>query len=382
MKKRVNFFKPLIDKKEINNVTSVLRSGWLTNGSKTIKFENEVKKFIGCKYAIAVNSCTNGLYAVLHAHNFKRGDEIITTPMTFISTIHNLYHYGIKIKLVDINLENLSFDNKILRKAISKKTKGILINHYGGMPNNINEVIRICKNKKLKIIEDAATVFGAKINNEMIGSNKKTISVFSFYSNKIITTGEGGVITTSNKKIANKLRTLISCGISKNPWQRTSTRGLSWKYDVKNIGFKFNFTDLQAAIGLEQLKKLPKIIKYRKILRREYCKLLENLEKNGKIKLFRNSKNYSFSEYIFPIFIYNNKRDDLVKFLRQKKIDTTVHYIPANKLSFYKKKFSKFKLHKTNQAFNSLLSLPFHNKLKKKDLSFITSQVIAFFKSS
>ena len=141
---------------------------------------------------------------------------------------------------------------------------------------------------------------------------------------------------------------------------------MSWKYDVKNIGFKFNFTDLQAAIGLEQLKKLPKIIKYRKILRREYCKLLENLEKNGKIKLFRNSKNYSFSEYIFPIFIYNNKRDDLVKFLKQKKIDTTVHYIPANKLSFYKKKFSKFKLHKTNQAFNSLLSLPFHNKLKKK----------------
>ena len=380
MKKRVKFFQPIIDKREINSITSVLRSGWLTNGIKTIKFENQIKKFIGSKYAIAVNSCTNGLYAVLHAYNFKRGDEIITTPMTFISTIHNLYHYGLKIKLVDINLENLSFDNEILKKAISKKTKGILVNHYGGIPNNINEIIRVCKNKKLKIIEDAATVFGAKINNKMVGSSTKTVSVFSFYSNKIITTGEGGVITTSNKKIANKLRTLISCGISKNPWQRSSSSGLSWKYDVKNIGFKFNFTDLQAAIGLEQLKKLPKIIKYRKILRKEYCKLLQSLEKTGKIKLFRNVKNVSFSEYIFPIFIHNNKRDNLIKFLKQKKIDTTVHYIPANKLSFYKKKFSRFNLDKTNLAFKGLLSLPFHNKLKKRDLKFIANQLNAFFK--
>ena len=380
MKKRVKFFQPIIDKREINSITSVLRSGWLTNGIKTIKFENQIKKFIGSKYAIAVNSCTNGLYAVLHAYNFKRGDEIITTPMTFISTIHNLYHYGLKIKLVDINLENLSFDNEILKKAISKKTKGILVNHYGGIPNNINEIIRVCKNKKLKIIEDAATVFGAKINNKMVGSSTKTVSVFSFYSNKIITTGEGGVITTSNKKIANKLRTLISCGISKNPWQRSSSNGLSWKYDVKNIGFKFNFTDLQAAIGLEQLKKLPKIIKYRKILRKEYCKLLQSLEKTGKIKLFRNVKNVSFSEYIFPIFIHNNKRDNLIKFLKQKKIDTTVHYIPANKLSFYKKKFSRFNLDKTNLAFKGLLSLPFHNKLKKRDLKFIANQLNAFFK--
>ena len=380
MKKRVKFFQPIIDKREINSITSVLRSGWLTNGIKTIKFENQIKKFIGSKYAIAVNSCTNGLYAVLHAYNFKRGDEIITTPMTFISTIHNLYHYGLKIKLVDINLENLSFDNEILKKAISKKTKGILVNHYGGIPNNINEIIRVCKNKKLKIIEDAATVFGAKINNKMVGSNTKTVSVFSFYSNKIITTGEGGVITTSNKKIANKLRALISCGISKNPWQRSSSSGLSWKYDVKNIGFKFNFTDLQAAIGLEQLKKLPKIIKYRKILRKEYCKLLHSLEKTGKIKLFRNLKNVSFSEYIFPIFIHSNKRDNLVKFLKQKKIDTTVHYIPANKLSFYKKKFSRFNLDKTNLAFKGLLSLPFHNKLKKRDLKFIANQLNAFFK--
>ena len=380
MKKRVKFFQPIIDKREINSITSVLRSGWLTNGIKTIKFENQIKKFIGSKYAIAVNSCTNGLYAVLHAYNFKRGDEIITTPMTFISTIHNLYHYGLKIKLVDINLENLSFDNEILKKAISKKTKGILVNHYGGIPNNINEIIRVCKNKKLKIIEDAATVFGAKINNKMVGSSTKTVSVFSFYSNKIITTGEGGVITTSNKKIANKLRALISCGISKNPWQRSSSSGLSWKYDVKNIGFKFNFTDLQAAIGLEQLKKLPKIIKYRKILRKEYCKLLQSLEKTGKIKLFRNVKNVSFSEYIFPIFIHNNKRDNLIKFLKQKKIDTTVHYIPANKLSFYKKKFSRFNLDKTNLAFKGLLSLPFHNKLKKRDLKFIANQLNAFFK--
>ena len=385
MKKKIKFFIPSINEKEINNVKNVLKSGWLTNGKKTIEFEKKIKKFIGSNYAIAVNSCTNGIFAVLHALNFKKGDEIITTPMTFVSTIHNLYSYGLNIKLVDINLDDLSFDENILKKSITKKTKGILINHYGGMPTNTKNIIQISKKYKIKLIEDAATVFGAKINNQMIGSNPDIVSVFSFYSNKVITTGEGGVITTCNRKIAEKLKVLISCGISKTPWQRSKGKsGLNWRYEVNSLGFKFNFTDLQASIGIEQLKKIQSILKYRKILRKYYFQYLKNLEKKGCIKVFRNKKNISFSEYIFPIILKRNKnfRDNLISFLNKNNINTSVHYIPANKHKFYKKVIRKYDLKRSDYAFDNLISLPFHNYLSKSDIKYISKKIEQFFEKN
>jgi len=148
MLKKYQIYKPSFDEKERNSIWSTLKSNWLVNGPKTLKFENQIKKNLKTKNAIAVNSCTSGLFVALHAIGLKKGDEVITTPLTFVSTIHNLYNYGLKIKLIDINMEDLSIDLDVLKKNISKKTKCILVNHYGGIPAKIDEIIPFCKKKK------------------------------------------------------------------------------------------------------------------------------------------------------------------------------------------------------------------------------------------
>tara|TARA_Y100000590_G_C15730205_1_gene1016670 strand:- start:1003 stop:2160 length:1158 start_codon:yes stop_codon:yes gene_type:complete len=383
MKKKFQVFRPSINKIEINSLIKVMKSGWLTSGNVTLKFENEVRKTLKVKNAIAVNSCTNGIFAALHALGLKKNDEVITTPLTFVSTIHNLFNFGLKIKLVDINLDDFSLSAKILEKNISSKTKCVLITHYGGIPANIKEIIKICKRKNIKVIEDAATAFGAKLNNKNIGSFNNSIAVFSFYANKIITTGEGGVITLNNNRIAKKIRNLISCGIDKDPWQRSLAKK-SWFYKVPIYGFKYNFTDLQASIGLEQIKKLKKIQHYRRQLRKLYDKELKPLYDNQiLIKNYKNKKSV-YSEYIYTLLINENytnlKRDNLIMFLKKKNINCTVHYIPANKHLFYKYKFNNFKLTNSDYVFNNILSIPFHNNISMKDAVYIAREIKKFFK--
>lgn len=383
MKKKFQVFRPSINKIEINSLIKVMKSGWLTSGNVTLKFENEVRKTLKVKNAIAVNSCTNGIFAALHALGLKKNDEVITTPLTFVSTIHNLFNFGLKIKLVDINLDDFSLSAKILEKNISSRTKCVLITHYGGIPANIKEIIKICKRKNIKVIEDAATAFGAKLNNKNIGSFNNSIAVFSFYANKIITTGEGGVITLNNNRIAKKIRNLISCGIDKDPWQRSLAKK-SWFYKVPIYGFKYNFTDLQASIGLEQIKKLKKIQHYRRQLRKLYDKELKPLYDNQiLIKNYKNKKSV-YSEYIYTLLINENytnlKRDNLIMFLKKKNINCTVHYIPANKHLFYKYKFNNFKLTNSDYVFNNILSIPFHNNISMKDAVYIAREIKKFFK--
>ena len=334
------------------------------------------------KNAIAVNSCTNGIFASLHALNLKKNDEVITTPFTFVSTIHNLFNFGLKIKLIDINFNDFSMDPEKLKKSITSKTKCVVVTHYGGIPANIKKIIDICKSKKIKVIEDAATAFGAKVKNKYIGSYNDSIAVFSFYANKVITTGEGGMVTTNNNNLAMKVRNLISCGIDKDPWQRTFEKK-SWFYNVPLYGFKYNFTDLQASIGLEQLKKIKKIQNYRKKLRKLYDKELEPLfQKKFLIKKSYNNK-ITLSEYIYTI-LFNKKytkktRDNLFLYLKKKGINCTVHYIPANKHIFYKMKFKRFNLKNSDYIFDNIISIPFHNNLKEKDVIFISSKVKEFF---
>lgn len=381
MLKKIRLSEPYLNSKEINSVKSVLKTGWITNGPKTIEFEQNVKKIIGCKNAIAVNSCTNGIFASLHALGLKRGDEVITTPLTFVSTIHNLFNFGLKIKLIDINLKDLSIDHKELQKKITKNTKCVLVTHYGGIPASINKIIQVCKRNKIKVIEDAATVFGASINKKMIGSYNYSLAVFSFYTNKIITTGEGGIITTNNNNIAKKLKSLISCGISEDSWRRNSSKKM-WTYQVNSYGFKYNFTDLQASIGIEQLKKLKKIQNQRRKLRKHYDKKFYYLTKNNLISILNYDKNKFFSEYIYTILLNEEKnnfsRDGLMNFLKSKNIDTTFHYITANKHNFYKKKFKNFKLPNSDYVFRNIISLPFHNKLRSGDIDFITKNINEF----
>jgi len=378
--KKIVFSRPFLNNKEILSVNKVIKSGWLTSGKLTQKFEKLVQKKIQCNYALAVNSCTNGIFASIIACGIKSGDEVITSAFTYVSTINTLFQLNLKIKLCDINLDDYSLDTKHLERIISKKTKLIIITHYGGVPTNTKKILNLCKKYKIFFIQDAATTLGAKVDGKYVGSEKNIISVFSLYANKIITSGEGGIITTNKLEIYKKLKKITYCGIDKIPWSRSKIKKRNWFYKVDMPGYKFNYTDLQSAIAIPQLKKLETIINYRNKLKLRYKKNLLELEKDKKIKFIREDINIKSSNYIFTILLKKKNRDLLFNFLTKNKIQPSVHYIPANKHFFYKKKFKKFNLKNTNCVFNNIISLPFHNYLTTKDIDLICLKINSFFK--
>ena len=379
--KIIKLSEPLIDNKEINAVSNVLKSGWLTSGKITKIFEEKISNYLNVKNVIAANSCTNGIFVTIKALGLKKGDEILTSPFTFISTINSIHQLGLNIKFVDINLNDFNINVEDLKKKVTKKTKCVLITHFGGVPCDLNRIYKIC-GKKIHIIEDAATALGAEFNKKRVGSFNNSISIFSLYANKVITTAEGGLISTNNDFFAKKIRTLISLGIDKTPWVRTKKK-FSYKFDLKFPGYKFNFTDLQACIGIEQLKKLNSIIKKREKIREKYDELLAPLVQKNLISLLKINENIKSAQYIYTILITNKRfsRDKLIKKLNRKKISTTVHYTPAMNLTYYKKMFNKVKMKNTDFVFKNVISIPFHNNLKQKEIEYISKQIIYFFKN-
>jgi|TARA_B110000027_G_C16089555_1_gene287722 perosamine synthetase len=371
--------KPIIGKDEMNNVKKVLESGWLSYGKYSQKLETAFKKKINSKHVIAVNSCTSGIHACLVANNIKQNDEVITSPFTFVSTINSVYQQKTKIVLCDISLEDYNIDISDLKKKINSNTKCILPTHYAGNPCDILEILKLKKkNKSLKIIEDAATAIGAKIDNKYVGSYDTNGCVFSLYANKVITSGEGGLISTNDDKLDKKIKNIIFCGINKNTYKRTFSKN-SWQYSVNNLGYKYNISDINAAVALAQVKKLNNIIDYRKRLYDYYDHNFSELFGEGIINKIKINKLNRSANYIYTILLNPKKlkinRNRLIEELTKVGIGTSVHYIPANRHNFYKKIFSKFKLKNTNYVYNNILSIPLHNHLNKKDTDFISNKI-------
>ena len=371
--------KPVIGKEEINNVKKVLESGWLSYGKYSQKLEAAFKKKINSKHVIAVNSCTSGIHACLVANNIKQNDEVITSPFTFVSTINSIYQQKTKIVLCDISLKDYNIDIFDLKKKINSNTKCILPTHYAGNPCDILEILKLKKkNKSLKIIEDAATAIGAKIDNKYVGSYDTNGCVFSLYANKVITSGEGGLISTNDDKLDKKIKNIIFCGINKNTYKRTFSKN-SWQYSVNNLGYKYNISDINAAVALAQVKKLNNIIDYRKRLYDYYDHNFSELFGEGIINKIKINKLNRSANYIYTILLNPKKlkinRNRLIEELTKAGIGTSVHYIPANRHNFYKKIFSRFKLKNTNYVYNNILSIPLHNHLSKKDTDFISNKI-------
>lgn len=365
--KNIDIYKPNFNNEEFKASLNTLKSGWISKGKITKKFENKLKSKIHSKNIIVVNSCTSGINLVLDTLDLKPGDEVITTLLTFISTIHSLYKLKLKVKFIDVNKDDFTMSLKELKKNITKKTKLVLINHYGGIPSDTKEIVKICKKKNIFILEDAATVLGSKLGKNYIGSFKHATTVFSLQANKIITTGEGGIISTNDNKLAKKLKERSFNGFRKG--------------DVVNHGFKYNFTDIHASIGLVQLKKLKSFISYRSKLRLAYNKELKILENENFISFYKKQKNKSISEYIYTILINNKKykREDLIKFLNKYNIPTRVHYLTANNTKFYKNKYNYKNISNSIFISKNILSLPFHNSLKVKQVVYICKIIRKFF---
>ena len=261
-KKSVQFHQSYIQHGEIKEVVDTLKSGWITTGPRTKRFEEDFKEYIGCKHAIGLNSCTAGLHLSLAALNIGEGDEVITSPMTFPATANVIIHQKATPVFVDVKMDTLNIDVSKIEEKITPKTKAIMPVHFAGHPCDMDRIMNIAKRHKLSVIEDAAHAIESEYNGKKIG-NIGDFTSFSFYATKNITTGEGGMLTTNNDELAEKARMMSLHGISKDAWKRYGKEGFQ-HWELFYPGFKYNMFDIQAAMGIHQLKRIEGFLKIRK----------------------------------------------------------------------------------------------------------------------
>jgi len=367
--KKIKFSKTNISQKDINLVGKIIKSGWLTHGKFTTDFENEFKKYTNSSYAISVSSCTAGLHLSCLASGFKNGDEVIVPAQTHTATAHAVEYTGAKVVFADIEIStgNILLEN--IKKNLTKKTRGVILVHMAGYPCEIDKILKFCKEKKLVLLEDCAHAIGTKFDKKHVG-NFGISGSFSFYPTKQITTGEGGMVITNNKKFYNLIKKLKAFGIDKD----IKDRKKQGDYDVKLLGYNYRMTDFQAALGLSQLLRYKQNLKQRHLLVKRYIK---NFSKNINIKCMPYSKDCSF--FIFQIFCKN--RDKLLKELKNKNIGVSVHYANAlPKMTYYKEKYnldnSKFKNAIDYGSTN--ISLPVYPKLKMSEVDKICKTINDF----
>lgn len=374
--KKIPFGKPDFSSKEYNEIKDCLKKSWVGTGPKTNFFENNFKKFKKTKYAIALSSCTAALHLSLLALGIKKGDEVITTSMTFCSTINSIIHSGAKPILIDIQNDTLNFNEHEIEKKITKKTKCILVVHFAGLPCNMKQVLKISNKYKLRVIEDCAHSVEASLDNKSMGTFGDT-GCFSFYANKNLSTGEGGMVVTNNKEIEKKIRTLSLHGLSKDAWKRFSNSKFS-TYDVLEAGYKYNMSDMQSSLGIHQLKNINKKLKIRKRIWKKYSEGLANLSITIPPKNF--TKKIKHSYHLYTIRVPNLakfNRNILAKELQKKGVVTGIHYKSIADFNYYKKilKLKKKDFINSINYGRQTLSLPIYPSLKNHEQIFIIKSI-------
>ncbi|MCS7234138.1 MAG: DegT/DnrJ/EryC1/StrS aminotransferase family protein [Synergistetes bacterium] len=374
----VPFFKPSIGNEEIESVAEVLRSGWLTKGRLTEKFEESCKSFLSASDCLAVSSGTAGLHLALLSLGLKPGDEVITTSLTHVATVQAILYVGAKPVFADIDPETMNLSPQEVLKRITRKTKAILPVHFAGHPCDMDEFKNIAKDYNIRIVEDAAHAFGASYNGRMIGSDSLSdITVFSFYPNKPITTGEGGLVCGS-KEVIGRLRVISHHGIV------YPINGRLWKYDALELGYKYNFTDIQAAIGLVQLSKAKDLL----LKRKKWFELYNEAFKDEEALIKPVVKKYAFpSYYIYPLRLnleaLRCSRDEFALSLEKEGVGISVHYSPPVHLHSYYLRTLGVKesfLPITEEASKSEISLPLYPDMTEEEFDFVVDKVFKLLK--
>lgn len=349
---------PFIGKEEISNVLKVLKSKQLAQGRMVEQFEQVFAEYIGTKFAVATSNGTTALFLSLKALDLDENTEVITTPFTFIATANIILHAGLKPVFVDIDQDTFNLNPNLIEQKITNKTRAILPVHLYGQPADMIKIKKIAKKNNLKIIEDACQAHGAEYFTKKVGS-LGDLGCFSFYPTKNMTTSEGGIVTTDNEKLAEKIKILRNQGMSK-------------QYQYEQIGYNFRMTDIQAAIGLAQIKKLISFNKKRVANAEVLTKALKTLVITPKI-----SPNVKHVFHQYTIKVPSQKRDYLKKELFKKNISAGVYYPspitqtkPYLKLGYGKESFPI-----TEKVCNEVLSLPIHPQLTKQDLKTIIDSV-------
>jgi dTDP-4-amino-4,6-dideoxygalactose transaminase len=361
------------DHREQKIVSQVIRNRWLTMGEMVKKLERNFAEFLGVKHAIAVSSGTAAIHLALRALNIEPEDEVLVPSLTFVASSNAILYVGAKPVFVDItSLFDLNLSADDLENKITPKTKAIMVVHYGGYLADMDRIKKIAKKHDLFVIEDTAHAIGAKFRSKMAGGIGD-IGCFSFFSNKNMATGEGGMIATHQDKYAEKIRLLRSHGMTSMTWDRH--KGHAYSYDVTELGYNYRMTEMNAALGIEQLKKLRRSNRIRKSLVKIY---IGNLEGTGGLSIpFLNYPRDS-AFHLFPILLEKDRdREKFMQTLRRKGIQTSIHYPPVHKFSYYQKNLTvgRNKLPLTEYVGAHEVTLPLHPLLKERDILFVCDQI-------
>ena len=372
----IPFHRPYITEEEIKEVETVLKKGWLTYGKKSVEFEEDFKNYIGSLFAVAVNSCTACLHLALRAIGLKEGDEVLIPTTTFVATAEVIRYFNAKPVMIDVEKDTHLIDINQIERYITKKTKAIIPVHFSGQPCDMQEIMEIARKYKLYIIEDAAHALPAWYRGKKIGTIGD-ITCFSFYATKTLATGEGGMATTNNEEVAEKIRILRLHGISKDAWKRYSTEG-SWKYDVVDLGYKYNITDIQSALGLAQLRKLEFMWEKRKNIAKIYNKHFSEYEELIPYKV---KKDRISAWHLYPLKLnleaLKITRNQFIEELKKRGIYTSVHFIPLYRFTYYKKLGYKKEDYPTSEwIFERVLSLPIYPSMTEEDIYYVVENVI------
>ncbi len=368
------FYRPDIGEEEVAAVLETLRSGWLTVGPRVQQFERDFAEAIGCAYAVAVSSCTAALHLGLNAIDLKPGDEVITSTLTFTATGATIVHAGAKPVLADCTPDTLNLDPNDVERKVTSHTRAIVPVHYAGHPASMDDILQIASQHRLTVVEDAAHALPASYRGRRVGTIGD-VTAFSFYATKNLTTGEGGMLTTADAALADRLRTRRLHGMSRDAWRRYSADG-SWRYDVAYPGFKYNMTDIAAAMGLVQLRRLPALHQRRRQLAALYDQLLSDIPE---LELPVTHADVEHAWHLYVVRLRPQRlrvqRDEVIELLKAEGVPTQVHFIPLHLHSYYRDALGcrpeDFPV--ASAAAERILSLPFFTLMSDDDVRYVAT---------
>lgn len=370
----IPLFQPALDQREIKAVAAVLRSGWIGSGPKVGEFETKFARFVGAKYAVAVSSASSALQLALESLALKPGSEVISPSLTFIATNHAILLNGLTPVFGDVDPDTLCTDPEDIINKVTPQTRAIIVMHYGGHPVDLNPLVKICRRRKIYLIEDCAHAAGSYYQGKHVGTFG-TLGCFSFAAIKNLTTGDGGMIVTNKKHLADRVKLLRWSGISKDTWRRAGSKQYSWEYDVTEVSGKHQMNDIAAAIGLVQLTKLRRTNARRLALTHRYNQAFKNISwlKTPTVKPWAKSSHHNY-----VIQVPAQSRNKLIDHLAQAGagITTSVHYLPTHRYRLYRR--FKTKLPITDMVWRRILLLPLFPDLTIKQQDQIITAIRRF----